>query len=221
MADCLILPVGVSNYDINPILDGSEGFNIKCIITVTVPGLENEKSRILEGIRTLSMALGINVEHVIIKPWNVDSVKALYNSIMKYNPGKIIVSLATGSRYLYPVLTFVLLKVWRESKRRVEILAVHGIEGESYRIVEYQGYVSPVFRISSVQRKILKIIYESKEPLSGKDLIEKYGFTRTVYYVLADLERKGLLRVKRGIIEKTWPGYLYYELSIKEVGGDG
>lgn len=50
--------------------------------------------------------------------------------------------------------------------------------------------------------------------------MERHGFTRSVYYVLADLERKGLLRVRRGRIEKTFPGKLVFSL-LKASGRGG
>jgi len=70
-----------------------------------------------------------------------------------------------------------------------------------------------------VQRKILDIIYSSQKPISGKDLIEKHGFTKSVYYVLADLERKGLLSVRRGAIERTFPGEIFYLMLRGERDG--
>lgn len=99
---------------------------------------------------------------------------------------------------------------------------VHGVEGERYSIAPLPGFFATAMRISSVQKRLLALIYGSEKRISGKELIKEYGFTRSVYYVLADLERKGLVRVRRNRVERTFPGELVYGLlkASGEVGRD-
>ena len=214
MGDCVVIPIGVTGETVAGILGGSN-FRIKCIVAVTVPGFREEKESILQGVEMLSQMLGAELRQVTVVPRDASTIRRVYEVLRGMRFSRLVIVGVTGSRYLLPLLISVALKVWRDRGGDVEVLLLHGVEGEDYTLEPLVGFVAPVLRISGVQQRVLSIVYGSREPVSGKDLIEKHGFTRSVYYVLADLERKGLLRVRRGRIEKTLPGEIYYLLALQ------
>jgi len=205
---CIIVPVGVTRETVEGLLRGLPRPDI--IVVVTVPGYEEAKKPIIEALRGAASALGSKFYEFVIEPGEVSGLVGIYRLLVEEKPGEVYLAGVTGTRYLLPVLAAVVLKYWRDSGARV--LLVHGVEGEEYSIEPLPGFFAAVMRLSRVQKRLLGIIYGSGETVSGKELIERYGFTRSVYYVLADLERKGLLRVRRGRIEKTLPGELVYRL---------
>lgn len=218
MAACIVIPVGVTKETVENILGGARGMalEIKCVIAVTVPGFEEVKEPIVKSLRLLADLLGASFSKLVIKPGDPYAARSLYKLIAEKEPSIVLFVGVTGSRYLYPVITMALLHYWRE--HRAEILLLHGVEGEEPVVVPLLGFFAPALRISSVQRRVLGIIYGNREPVSGKDLITRYGFTKSVYSVLEDLERKGLVRVRRGRIERTFPGELFYHLALTGSG---
>ncbi|MEB3691267.1 MAG: hypothetical protein G5Z42_01155 [Caldisphaeraceae archaeon] len=210
MSDCIILPIGITRGTIESILSDDSKLNISCITTVTVPGMEEEKERIISGVEILARMINAELHKVTVRPWDPESVKTIYNNIKNRKFNRLIVVGITGTRYLQPILLMVALRMWRELHGKSEVLLLQGVEGEEARLVPLLGFIAPALRISRIQRRLIEIVYSSSRPISGKDLIKRQGFTKSVYYVLADLEHKGLLKVKRGIIERTWPGELYY-----------
>ena len=183
---------------------------------VTVPGYEEAKKPIIEALRGAASALGASFYLFIVKPGEVTELVRIYEVLVRVRPSEVYLVGVTGTRYLLPPLATVLLKYWRDT--RAEVYLVHGVEGEGYSIEPLPGFFATAMRLSSVQKRLLSIIYGSEGMVSGKELMERYGFTRSVYYVLADLERKGLLVVRRNRIEKTFPGKLVYKLL--EVSGE-
>lgn len=209
---CLIIPVGITKETVESIVAEGGIRDVGHIVAVTVPGLEEEKESILMGLKVSAQMLGCEFYSVRVAPNDFSGVVELYKLLKRLKFSRVVLVGTTGSRYLFPILLLVLLKIWRDRKGRVEILLLHGVEGERASLVPLVGFITPALRISKVQKKVLRIVYSNPNSFSGKDLIKKFGFKRSVYYVLADLERKGLLRVKRGLIEKTFSGELYFRL---------
>jgi len=212
LATCLIVPVGVTRETIESIVANGVATDVKFIVAVTVPGFEEVKRPILIGLQVSSRMLGSDFRSVTVSPNDPKSVRELYELLSGLQYSRVVLVGVTGSRYLFPILLTVLLKIWKDRKSRVEILLLHGVEGERASLVPLVGFVAPALKISKVQKKVLRVVYGQTGAVSGKDLIERFGFRRSVYYVLADLERKGLLRVRRGRIEKTFTGSLYFSL---------
>ena len=213
----VIVPVGVTRETVEGVLRELPKPDI--IIAATVPGYEKAKKPIIETLRGTATALGAKFYLFTARPGEVEDLVSIYKVLMDVRPQKVFLVGVTGTRYLLPVLVTVLLKFWRDA--RAEVYLVHGVEGERYSIEPLPGFFATAMRLSNVQKRLLSIIYESEKLVSGKELMEGYGFTRSVYYVLADLERKGLLRVRRGRIEKTFPGKLVFSLLKASGGVDG
>jgi len=214
----VVVPVGVTGETVESVLRGLP--TPDSIFVVTVPGFEDVKRRIIGVLRSAAEALGSRFYEFTVEPGGVDGLVSLYRALLRERPGVVYLVGLTGSRYLFPLLAAVLLQYWRVSGARV--LLVHGVEGGGRSLEPLPGFFAPAMRLSAVQRRLLAIVYGSAGRVSGKDLIERYGFTRSVYYVLADLERKGLLVVRRNRIEKTLPGMLVYRLlEASGEAGDG
>jgi len=207
---CFIIPVGLKREKIERILETSEARRVGCIVTVTVTGYERDKTPLVEAASVLAEMIGARHEHIVVEPGSAEGPVGLYRLLRSEAPSRVIVAGVSGSRYLYPVLFQVLLMYWRVSG--AEVLVQHGVEGGSYSLEPLQGFASPAMKLTSIQKELLRLIYTSRRELSGKVLIEEYGYTKSVYSVLADMERKGLLRVRRGRIEKTLPGRILYEM---------
>ena len=212
MGDCILVPVGVTRETVTGILKGEDAAGVECILAVTVPGIEEEKQAIMEGLRVIADMLGARFHSHTVTPGDARSVARVYEVLTEEDYDRLIIVGVTGSRYLIPVLFMIALRIWRDKGDKVEVLLLYGVEGDEYELVPLAGFAAPAFRISSIQYRILDIVYGSGRELSGKDLIEEYGFTRSVYYVLADLERKGLLKVRRGRIMRTFPGEVFYHM---------
>jgi len=204
----VVVPVGVTGETIEGLLKSVPRPDL--IITVSVPGYEEVKGPIIEGLKAAASAMGARFRSFTVKKGDVEVLVDVYKLLLEERPNEVYLIGVTGSRYLLPLLVMVLLKYWRDAKAVVYLL--HGVEGEECEAVPLPGFFAPSMRLSNTQIKLLKIIYSLEGPISGKELIQKYGFTRSVYYVLADMERKGLLFVRRNKIEKTLPGRLMYEL---------
>ena len=207
MAMCLILPVGVTGETVSELLKRTG--SPSCIVSVTIPGYEEEKEKIRQAIELAAEMLGAKHYWVVVEPWNPRSIASVKKAIDSARPSRLLVVTLTGSRYLYLVLIYLALYYWR---RGVWIDVVHGVEGGDYRVEPLAGYIAPALRMTPEQKKLLKLIYSTKETLSGVKLMREYGYTKVVYKLLSELEEKGLVRVKRNKIEKTFPGYLLYEL---------
>lgn len=126
-------------------------------------------------------------------------------------------SLLSGSRFLYPILTQVLLYYWRLTGASVYIL--QGIEGGPWRAEPLPGYAT--VELPQGQRRVFIQIYEhpGEELRTMEDLIEKYGYGRSIYKILRELEVKGLIVWRRNRIRKTLPGKILYRMM--EVSGGG
>ena len=212
LGDCIVMPVGVTGETVTGILKREDAARVECILAVTVPGIEEEKQAIMESLRVIADMLGARFHSHTVTPGDARSAARVYEILAREDYDRLIIVGVTGSRYLLPVLFMIGLKIWRDKGGKVEVLLLHGIEGEGYDLAPLAGFAAPAFRISSIQYRILDIVYGSGRELSGKNLIEEYGFTRSVYYVLADLERKGLLKVRRGRIIRTFPGEVFYNM---------
>jgi len=208
MATCLIIPVGMSREITENIMSAEIVGNAKYIVIVGISGYEKENKEMVEGLRVLAKMVGAEFHTIAITPNNIEDVTGLYKFLKKLAVNEIVLVGTIGSRYLFPILLMVLLKLWKE--RKTKIFMFHGVEGEKPSLVPLTGFIAPALKITRMQKKVLDIVYSSDEPISGKDLIEKYGFKMVVYYVLATLERNGLVRVRRGNIEKTFAGELFY-----------
>ncbi len=213
MATCILVPIGVTKETVERILAKSDIDMVKCIIAVTVPGFEKIKEPIIRAIGYLADMLGARLHRILIEPEDPKGARLVLDLLLSERPSTVVFVGITGSRYLYPIITMSLLQYWRLTNAK--ILLQHGIEGEEPKLIPFPGFFAPAMRISGVQKKVLNIVYSINNTLSGKDLMEKYGFTKSVYAVLEDLERKGLLIVRRGRIERTFPGELLYNI-IKE-----
>ena len=207
---CLIIPVGVRKEKIKRILETSEASQVECIVTVTITGYESSKTPLIEAARYLAELIGARHEHIVIRPGSAEDPVRLFRLLRTVAPERVVLAGMSGSRYLYPILLQVLLMYWRVSGAM--ILIQHGVEWGEYRLEPLQGFASPAMKLTRTQIDLLRRIYESSVELSGKLLIEKYGYTKSVYAVLADMERKGLLMVRRGRILKTLPGRLLYAM---------
>lgn len=214
MVRAVVIPIGVTKETVEGVLRDLPKPDI--MIVVTVPGYDDVKRPIIEALRATALTLGAKFYTVIITPSETKELVDVYRILVSEKPGEVYLIGITGTRYLLPTLTTVLLRYWRSRNARVYL--VHGVEGGEYSVEPLPGFYAVAMRISSLQRRLLEIIYGAEEPVSGKELMEKYGFTKSVYHVLADLERKGLLVVRRGRIEKTFPGRLVHEL-LKAGGG--
>lgn len=212
----LIIPIGVTRETVERITSIRGLSNPDVILGVSVKGFEDLKKPIVEGLRIYSRLVGAVFEYLVLEPWSPDNARLVYEFLVRHRPDKIILVGVTGSRHILFLMFPALLRYWK--KTSAELLVLHGVEGEETRLEPLIGYLSLGIRITRAQERLLKIIYESEETLSGKTLIEKYGYGRSVYKVLASLEKLGLVKIKRNRIEKTFPGRLVYE--IMKVGGD-
>lgn len=216
----MVIPVGVTRSTVEGVLKGDSRLSVSCVVGVSVSGFESEKEVIFNGIEFLAGMIGARFYRATLEPGDPGGVVRLYDIIRGESFERLVVVGVTGSRYLQPLLYMIALQVWRDRGRRVSVCLLLGVEGGEARLVPLAGFFAPVMKITRVQLRVLDIIYGSGKPVSGKDLIERYGFTRSVYYVLADLERKGLVSVKRGVIERTFPGELFYQLHKASMGGE-
>ncbi len=210
----VVVPVGVTRETVEGALRSIGVVDV--VYAVTVPGYEDVKRPILDSLKGLAVLVGARYYEVVVVPGDVSGFVELYELLVGEAPDPVYLVGVTGSRYLLPPLFMVLLWYWRTTGARV--LLLHGIEGEAPSPVPLAGFFAPVMRLSRVQGRILELVYGGEEVVSGKDLKEKYGFSHSVYAVLRDLERKGLLVVRRGRIERTLPGELMYRLYVR--GGD-
>ncbi len=211
MKICLIVPVGVKEEKIRNVLKAIKD-RPNCVVAMTLTGYEDVKRDIINGLRIYSEMSGASFHKIEGKPWSLVHVKGLWSLLRKEKPNIIMLVGVSGSRYLYPLLFQVLVHYWRATEGKTKIYLLHGVEGEEVRAEPLVGYIATAVGLGPTQRKIFDIIYGTEEKLSAKDLIERYGFSRVVYKVLNELEEKGLVMVKRGSIERTFPGKLLYEL---------
>lgn len=204
----VVMPIGVTRETVEGVFRQFESIDL--IVTVTMTGYEDIKKPIIGMIKGTAKLTGAKHYTVMVDIGSIAPFVKVYNILSSHRPDTVYLVGVTGSRYLLPPLFTVLLKYWRDTGATIYLL--HGVEGEEYQLVQLPGFCSVTMRLSEIQKRILRIIYGSEETLSGKELIERKGFTKSVYYVLQDLEKKGLLVVRRGRIEKTFPGKLVHAL---------
>ncbi len=214
MGLCLVMPVGVTGETVSELLRRVEPPS--CIVSVTIPGFEGEKEKIRDANESLARMLGAKHFWVVVRPWIARDVVRILECVEEAEADRLLVVTMTGSRYLYLVLLEVALFYWRTG---VEVSVIHGVEGGDYRIEPLAGYVAPCLRLTREQEKLLLLIYSTDKVLSGSRLMKEYGYSKVVYKLLSELEQKGLLRVRRNRIEKTFPGYILYEI-IKHARGE-
>ncbi|MGB9831129.1 MAG: hypothetical protein ACPLSP_03540 [Fervidicoccus fontis] len=205
----LILPVGVTGEIVQGIINIARD-SLYGVITITTAGFEDMKRNILQSIENACKLIGIEHYHLSVEFGDTKSSAELYKLLKKLKPNRIVISGITGSRYLFPIIASVALRYWYETK--VEVLLVHGIEGERWELVPLMGFFN--YDLKGKQKDIFMQIYgEPIEVLRTKDmLINKYGYTRAIYKTLSKLEERGLIRHRRNRIEKTLPGKLLYSL---------
>jgi hypothetical protein len=211
-----VLPLGVTGETVRGILENIAGKErIESIIIVTTPGYEDVKKSIIEGVKTMSILLGARFNLLVIGFGDEHASEKIYRAMREAGSGKVYVSFVTGSRYLIPILMQAILRYAHDTG--AEVYAIHGIEGGEYRIEPLAGYI--IYKLNRTQREVFKLIYEhpGEEVRVKEDLIERYGFGRSIYKVLKGLEEKGLVIHRRNKVLKTYPGKLLYNL-LREVG---
>jgi len=209
----LIIPVGITKETVEGVLKIIQ--DVKAIITITTEGFEERKRDILIGVSEAAKLIGAVHEHIIVKNNDRLASARIYGTVMKYKPSRIIVSGLTGSRYLYPIITQAVLRLWHDTK--AEIFLIHGVEGGKWEIVPLLGFY--IYNLKREQKRLFKLIYEHPSDIlrTKEDLFEKYRLTKSSYEALKELESKGLIKRRRNRIEKTFPGHLLYNL-LKEAG---
>ncbi len=212
----VVIPVGVTKETVSGLLSRIvEKSRVEVIVVVSTPGYESVKKDIIETLKKSAELLGAGFEAITIGFADVEASTKIYRVLRKIGLREVYVSLITGSRYLIPIMLQALLKYAHSAGARV--YAIHGIEGESYSIEPLIGFTA--YTLIREQRRLFKLIYMYPEEglRTKEDLIEKYGFSRSVYKVLRELEEKGLIIRRRNKILKTFPGKLLYNL-LREVG---
>lgn len=215
----MIIPVGITRETVSSTLSLSTvDDRISCLVAVTVRGLEDVKREILDGLREASRATGFDYFEFWVDKQHVEEfARELLNVLLEHRPSRVILSLISGSRYLVPLLYQVLLYYW--SLSGVVPFILHGIEGGSWRLEPLPGFVT--VSLPRSQRRVFFQIYSypGDELRTVEDLIERYGYGRSVYKVLNELERKGLISWRKNRILKTTPGKILFKLM--RVGGSG
>ncbi len=212
----VVIPVGVTKETVSGLLSHvAERGRVEGLVAVTTPGFEDVKREIIEALRTSAELLNARFESIIVEFDDEEATAKVYRALKSVGSREVYVSLITGSRYLIPILVQALLRYAYDTGAKV--YAVHGIEGEGYRVEPLKGFL--VYKLTREQKRLFKIIYgyQSEELRSKEDLINKYGFSRSVYKALRGLEEKGLITRRRNRILKTFPGKLLYNL-LREVG---
>lgn len=218
MGGCVIIPVGVTKETVLSLVSVSRlNGGLKCLLAVTVAGLEEEKRSILAGLEDYARSVGLVYRELWIREEDYGFASELLEFLLEQRPSRIYLSLLSGSRYLYPLLTQVLLYYWRRTGAKVYVL--QGVEGGSWRVEPLSGYYS--VELPRSQRRVFKEIYEypGDELRTREDLVEKHGYGRSVYKILRELESKGLIEWGRNRIRKTLPGKILYELMEVSDGG--
>lgn len=216
---CLIIPVGITKETVSSTLSlSSIDGRVSCLVAVTVRGLEDVKREILEGLREASHATGFDYFEFWVDERRVEEFAGkLLNVLLEHRPSRVVLSLISGSRYLIPLLYQVLLYYWGLSG--VVPFVLHGVEGGSWRLEPLPGFVT--ISLPRSQRRVFLQIYShpGDELRTVEDLIERYSYGRSVYKVLNELERKGLISWRKNRILKTTPGRILFKLM--RVGENG
>ncbi len=229
-----MIPIGVTKEKVTGLLSYVvERSKIEGIVALTLPGFEEVKRDILSTLRGSADLLRARFEEVSIGLGDAEASAKIYRALKKIGSKEVYVSLITGSRYFIPIIMQALLRYSRDEGAMV--YAIYGLEGVPPEVLEKRGLqgaagaggeyeVVPLlgFLVDGLvreQKKIFRLIYEQdKDELRTKeDLIEKYGFSRSVYKALDGLEKKGLIEHRRDRIIKTFPGKLLYNL-LREAG---
>ena len=219
MGVCLIIPVGITRETISSTLSLSTvGDRISCLVAVTVRGLEDVKREILDGLKEASRAAGFDYFEFWVDESRTDEFAGeLLQVLVQYRPSRVVLSMVSGSRFLVPLLYHVLLYYWRLSGVVPHIL--HGVEGGAWRLEPLPGFVT--ISLPRSQRRVFMQIYSHPEDelRTVEDLIERYGYGRSIYKVLNELERKGLISWRKNRILKTTPGRILFKLmKVGKVG---
>ncbi len=219
MGTCLVIPVGITKETVSSALSLSTiNGKISCLIAVTVRGLENVKREIMDGLREASNVMGFRYFEFWINEREVEGFTGkLLNVLLEYKPSRIILSLISGSRYLVPLLSQVLLYYWRLSG--VVPFILHGIEGGSWRLEPLPGFATVSLPRSQLRVFLQVYSFPGDELRTVEDLITPYGYGRSVYKILNELEKKGLIIWRKNRILKTTPGKVLFELMrVSESG---
>mgnify|MGYP001772692770 CR=1 FL=1 len=215
MQTLLILPLGVTGETVQGVLNATRE-PLVGVITVTTAGFDETKKEIIRAVKQACELIGAKHYHIVVNPDNAEPIAELYRLLRKLTATRVLVSGVTGSRYLLPLITQAVLRYWHETK--AEVFLIHGVEGEKWSLVPFTGFF--VYDLKREQKEVFMRIYSDPRNILGtKELIEKYGYGRSIYKVLGKLEEKGLIKHNRNKIEKTLPGRLLYFL-LKEGEGD-
>ena len=210
----VIMPVGVTKETVSGLFSRiAERSRIEYVLVITTPGYENVKRDIIEALRKSAELLDAGFEVITIGFGDVEASARIYRVLRSIGLREVYVSLVTGSRYLIPIMLQALLRYAHDTGAMV--YAIHGIEGESYSIEPLTGFAT--YTLVREQRKLFKLIYEhpGEELRTKEDLVERYGFGRSVYKALRGLKEKGLIIHRRNRISKTFPGKLLYNLLVE------
>jgi hypothetical protein len=98
----VIIPIGITKETVEKSLANVD--NIHCIIAVTVPGLMEEKDKILQGLSFTAKLLGASYYKIVVSKEDLSSIAMLARILVEENPKRVILVGTTGSRFLYPIL---------------------------------------------------------------------------------------------------------------------
>lgn len=216
VSSCLVVPVGVTLQTVMEFVEDPRIGEVSCVIGVTVEGFLDVKEKIFNQLEELTEELGARLYRVVLKPLSSGDVSRLMELLLRESPRVVVVSLLSGSRYLYPVVVQVVLYYAMNYDARAYMLV--GVEGGESELVPLTGFF--VYRLERRQRVLFEQIYGMEGDIIRvkEDLIMRYGYGRSIYKVIRELERKGLILHGRNIIVKTFPGKVLYRLMRLEAG---
>ncbi len=216
VSSCLIVPVGVTLETVMEFVEDPRISEVSCIIGVTVEGFLDVKEKIFNQLVELAEELGARPYKIVLKLLNPGDVSRLMDILLRESPRVVMVSLISGSRYLYPVVVQTVLYYVMNYGAKGYMLV--GVEGGESELVPLTGFF--VYRLERKQKTLFKQIYEVEGDIIRvrEDLILRYGYGRSIYKVIRELERKGLILHGRNIIVKTFPGKVLYEFMRLEAG---
>ncbi|MEB3760127.1 MAG: hypothetical protein GSR81_04685 [Desulfurococcales archaeon] len=216
VSSCLVVPVGVTLQTVMEFVEDPRIGEVSCVIGVTVEGFLDVKEKIFKQLEELVEELGARLYKIVLKPLSPGDVARIMEVLLEESPGIVVVSLLSGSRYLYPVVVQAVLYYVMNNNAKGYMLV--GVEGGVSELVPLAGFY--VYRLERRQRVLFEQIYgiEGDVIRVKEDLIMRYGYGRSIYKVIRELERKGLILHGRNIIAKTFPGKVLYRLMKLEAG---
>ncbi len=216
VSSCLVVPIGVTLQTVMEFVEDPRIGEVSCVIGVTVKGFLDVKQKIFKQLEELVEELGARLYKIVLKPLIPGDVARIMEVLLEESPRIVVVSLLSGSRYLYPVVVQVVLYYVMNYDARAYMLV--GVEGGESELVPLAGFF--VYRLERRQRVLFEQIYGMEGDIIRvkEDLIMRYGYGRSIYKVIRELERKGLILHGRNIIVKTFPGKVLYRLMRLEAG---